>query len=290
MTYHFLATDASVAEGARRIAAICLASAQSRLSAGGEAEAVHDVRKQIKKLRGLIRLIRPGFAGYAEENAELRAAAHALAHLRDSDVLRETLARLDPRGTAFPAAAAALDAHGETAREAGLVAARRAVAQSLLDAIALRVPGWEIRGKGFDTPRRGLEATFAAARAGLRTVRRTPTDEALHDWRKRVKDHLYQIRLITPVWPELMAAREVVADELGEILGRHHDLSVLRSHVGGLALPAEELAALDAAAEAAQAGLLARALPLGARLFAGRPSEMAALWAAWWKVWRTEGG
>jgi len=32
------------------------------------------------------------------------------------------------------------------------------------------------------------------------------------------------------------------------------------------------------------------AFPLGARLFAGEPEEIADLWVKWWKVWRAQLG
>ena len=41
---------------------------------------------------------------------------------------------------------------------------------------------------------------------------------------------------------------------------------------------------------AASLAIEATAFPLGARLFAGDPEEMADLWLKWWKIWRAQLG
>jgi hypothetical protein len=97
MGYRFRRDDASVEAGVRRIADEQLGKAVAAL--GGEAlhEGVHDARKRVKKLRGLLRLVRPGFKGYAEENRTLRDAARTLSGLRDHAAMIETLDRLAAR-------------------------------------------------------------------------------------------------------------------------------------------------------------------------------------------------
>ena len=45
--------------------------------------AVHEGRRRTKKLRGLLRLVRAGFADFGRENRALRDAAALLSHLRD---------------------------------------------------------------------------------------------------------------------------------------------------------------------------------------------------------------
>ena len=60
-------------------------------------EAVHEARKDMKKLRALLRLARGelGKDTFARENACFRDAARELAGTRDSDVMLDTLASLD---------------------------------------------------------------------------------------------------------------------------------------------------------------------------------------------------
>ena len=55
-------------------------------------EAVHSARKDMKKLRALLRLVRGelGASVYRRENARFREAAATLAGLRDADVMLVT--------------------------------------------------------------------------------------------------------------------------------------------------------------------------------------------------------
>ena len=55
---------------------------------------VHEARRRCKKLRGLLRLVRPGFADFDRENTAIRDAAALLSHLRDSEVMHETFHEL----------------------------------------------------------------------------------------------------------------------------------------------------------------------------------------------------
>ena len=59
-------------------------------------KAVHTARKDLKKLRSLLRLVRPGLGEetYSPANDELRAAGHALGGIRDADVMLETLEKV----------------------------------------------------------------------------------------------------------------------------------------------------------------------------------------------------
>src|SRR5262249_9161848 len=79
-------------EDVRRIAReqIDGAIAESNGSApGSHTECIHSVRKRCKKLRALLRLVRPCLGDvYTSENAYFRDAARVLAPLRDTHVLR----------------------------------------------------------------------------------------------------------------------------------------------------------------------------------------------------------
>ena len=59
-------------------------------------EDVHAVRTTLKRLRALLRLVRPaiGRMAFERENARLRKAAQRLASSRDAQVARQTLAGL----------------------------------------------------------------------------------------------------------------------------------------------------------------------------------------------------
>jgi CHAD domain-containing protein len=292
VAYRFLPADTSVEMAVRRIAAAQLERATTALAgpAADDPATVHDVRKTVKKLRGLIRLARPGFRDYTRENAELRSVGQSLTALRDSDVMRQTLADLADGTDAFPAMAAALKAHSAATRDPAATAAAIADARMRLGAIASRVPDWRIRGDGFETPARALARSHAAARAALAALTDPPGDEALHEWRKRAKDVLYQMQLIEPLWPAELSVRVRETDRLTELLGQSNDIAVLLQRAAATPLPADEAMHLSTRAGLRQSQLLGKALPLGRRLFAGKPRAMAALQAELWTIWRAEGG
>ena len=61
--------------------------------------AVHEARKHLKKVRALIRLLRPatGKAFYKEENAAMRKTAQRMSPIRDSHVRVQTIEKLTVR-------------------------------------------------------------------------------------------------------------------------------------------------------------------------------------------------
>ena len=67
-------------------------------------EAVHEARKDMKKLRALLRLVRGelGDRVYAAENACFRDTARELSGVRDADVMLATLGDLEERYGELP--------------------------------------------------------------------------------------------------------------------------------------------------------------------------------------------
>ncbi len=289
MPYRFLPEDHTLQSALRRIAGDEIASALAHLAAPGPiaATGVHDVRKRVKKLRGLLRLLRPGFEDFAEENAALRDAARSLSGLRDAEVRLATFNRIFPE---TPAALADLRQQLKADREtSGDGHGTTGDAHKTLLALHQRARHWHLRGKDQDILTEGLARTRARARASLALAAETPTIEAMHDWRKRAKDHWYQARLFTPVWPEILMLLADAAGSLTEDLGDHHDLGVLALDVASRHSAMIDAAAMDlftTRITGAQHAIEARVFPLGQRLFADDPKAMAKLWVRWWRVWR----
>jgi CHAD domain-containing protein len=245
-------------------------------------EAVHEARKDMKKLRALLRLVRGelGEQVFRRESTCFRDAARELAGVRDADVMLETL-----EGLGLPAALTwelrkALQAH--QSRDGGDgrgEAATRVV--SILKEARKRVEQWPLERDSFAAFAEGLERSYRRGRRDLEAVLAEPTVEALHEWRKRVKELWYHHTLLRPAWPAVMEAVGNEAHELADRLGDDHDLAVLaewaREHTGA---GAELFEAVDRR----RAGLQAEALALGARLYAEKPSayveRLKRLWQA----------
>lgn len=232
-------------------------------------DAVHEARKDMKKLRSLLRLARGelGKGVVARENAFFRDTARELSAARDTDVMLETLRALDlPAGEGWELRKL-VQAHRGSGGDGRETAMRGVVA--MLREARERVPEWPLERDSFDAIAGGLERTYRRGMRDLRSARDEPSTEALHEWRKRVKDHWYHHTLLRRLWPPVMTAVADEAHELSNLLGDDHDLAVLagwvRAHADG---SAEFFQAVDAR----RAALQADALALGERLYAEKPS------------------
>jgi CHAD domain-containing protein len=245
-------------------------------------EAVHEARKDMKKLRALLRLVRGelGKSTFARENACFRDAARELSGTRDSDVMLETLAALDlPAGLGWElrkTMQAELASDGAVDRER---AARGAIA--ILKEARGRVDAWPLERDSFEALADGLGRTYRRGRRDFEAARAEPDTEGLHEWRKRAKELWYHHTLLRELWP---AAMNVVGDEAHELsdkLGDDHDLAVLAAWLGEHAEPGAVV--LDAV-ESRREALQVAAFELGARLYAEKPGayvrRLGRLWDA----------
>ncbi len=288
MTYAILPDDDSVEAALRRIAREEAEGALTQAQGTGDlASRVHAMRKTVKKLRGLLRLVRPVLPEARAENAILRDAGRGLSDLRDAAVQLATVERLsegmpDERRDRLLAPFREAAAQQDTEAAPRLLPAFAAAMASLRD----RSEGWTLVDDGWDALEPGLTATWTAARHSMQAARRDPVPDHLHEWRKRVKDHWYQARLLRPIWPRMMDPHVAAADELGELLGQVNDLAVLRDRLE--AAPIEEGLRSEARdlADLRHAELMGIVLPLGRRLLAGPAEAITDRWGAWWKLRR----
>ena len=130
-------------------------------------EAVHEARKDMKKLRALVRLVRGELGGktFRREADSFRDTAAELAGLRDADVMLATLERLssDLPGPTRDGLRQALEAHRlRTAAGARGPAAR--VAIEMLSQARERVAGWPLERDGFEVLEPGLRRAYRRGR------------------------------------------------------------------------------------------------------------------------------
>jgi CHAD domain-containing protein len=270
-------------EGMRRIALARADSAIERLReaelAADPAAPVHGARKDLKKLRALARLLRDelGEEIYRAENDRYRDAGRLLSATRDSEVKLRTLEVLRER---FPERLAE-EATGEwraaleAERDAAVAGARRdasiAVARNAVEAGRGRIAAWPLRPCGWKLVGPGVERSYRRGRRAMRRAAAEPSDENLHEWRKRAKYLWYHLRILERTLPPPLAGSVEEANLLAEALGDHHDLAVLRQDLFVRELPTPRRPALVEAIEQRQAELAAAALAQGRTLYARRP-------------------
>jgi CHAD domain-containing protein len=245
-------------------------------------QAVHGARKDLKKLRALLRLARGelGESSFARENKAFRDAGRELAAARDSDVMLDTLKALDLPARLGWDLRKAIQAHRARNGGGNRHAAAAGVVSMLREA-RRRVDQWPLERDSFGALRDGLERSYRRGRRDFKAVQANPSVEALHEWRKRVKELWYHHTLLCALWPPVLEAVGDQAHELSDLLGDDHDLAVLadwiREHTGA------DPEFYDAV-ERRRGELQAEAMALGARLYADKPSAYVRRLRQLWKA------
>ncbi|MBA3746786.1 MAG: CHAD domain-containing protein, partial [Solirubrobacterales bacterium] len=96
---------------------------------------------------------------------------------------------------------------------------------------AERTADWTFERDDFAGLEPSLRRIYHRGRKRMRTARADPNAENLHDCHKRVKDLWHVAQLLHPADPKRMKRLSRRAHELADVLGDHHDLSVLRDYV-----------------------------------------------------------
>jgi CHAD domain-containing protein len=231
-------------------------------------EAVHNARKDMKKLRALLRLVRGelGKSVYQRENACFRDAAAALAGARDADVMLVTLEKLELDEAVSGPLRQTLEAHRLRTSGGGREQAAAEAVEMLSEARA-RIVDWPLEEDGFAAIEPGLRRMYRSGRREWRAMRKDPTTEGLHEWRKRTKELWYDHELLRQLWKPVMKAVGDEAHDLSDLLGDDHDLAVLLEWAREHQEPTPELVE---AVEGRRSKLQEDAFELGARLYADR--------------------
>ena len=277
-----------LAAGARSVIADCrTALADPKLS---NAEAVHEVRKALKRWRALLRLLAQPLGEQADQmRGEARELMRALSGARDAQSALDALQDLRKADLPFSAKSVEtihqrLTGMRDAAEQTAFTKATRDRLLHYLDYATLSLDRWPLDAIDFNTVADALTSTYRRARQLLPDNWPTTEPEHLHDLRRRVVEHRHQMDLIEPLWPRLAKVWAAEAQRLRNRLGACQDLAML----GNLTAPHQPLAPwrsrLAPVIEARRAAHLKTAARLAGRLFAEKPKafrrRIAALWSA----------
>jgi CHAD domain-containing protein len=262
---------------------------------------VHDCRKRAKKLRGLLRLVRPALGkAYGPANESFRDAGRELSAIRDAHATLATFdalvaASLDrlPEG-GLGAVRSGLAAHADRASHAADRRLRAESAADLFQAGRRHVNRAELDVQGWAAIGPGLERTYRAGRRALAGVRHDRGFEptVVHEWRKRTKDSWYHVRLLRDAAPSILEPLEDRFHDLSDTLGDAHDLVVICEHLRASPGRFGGQTPVRAACELAEercGQLERRATRLGVRLYAEKPRAYADRMGAYWRLWQDTG-
>lgn len=259
---------------------------------------VHGARKRGKRVRAVLRLVRPGLGtDYRSANIAVRDVGRLLAPIRDAHALLGTFDALTS-GTDEERAADLFGVRAGLARRARAATAAIAAddaaiveAAAILGSVRDQIDDWSL-DDGFGAIGPGLRATYRYGRQGFRNAVVQPTPEALHEWRKSAKYLWHQAQLLAPAAPSILDSFADALHTLADTLGDDHDLVVLCDLVrtdpdafGGV----EQMEDVVALAGRRRVDLEHRAVVLGARLYAEKPKAFVDRLARYVEVWQTYG-
>src|SRR5476651_1571166 len=201
-----------------------------------DAEAVHEVRKALKRWRALLRLLARPLGEQADQmRAEARELMRALAGARDAQSALDALADLRKEvtktdlpfsPTSMETISQRLTAIKDAAEQTGFTKDMHGRLSRYLDYATLSLERWPLTAINFDTVADGLTATYRRGRQLLPDNWAEADAEHLHDLRRRVVEHSHQMNLMEPLWPRLGKVWAEEAQRLRNRLGACQDLAV----------------------------------------------------------------
>lgn len=261
-----------------------------------DAVAVHEFRKAMKRWRALLRLLE---LYLGDDGRKLRHTARDLARAltrpRDAqaalDALNDTLKH---NGNFSRATLKTIGARVEELRKqaenAILTSEMRARILAYLQDATHAVDRWPVEQLVFEDIAERLTETYRRARRRVPDDWRKSSADELHELRRRVIEHRYQMELVEPLWPRLGKVWVEEAQRLRDRLGRYQDLTVLAGMTAPHQLLARWRTKLAPLIADRQSVHLTAASRLSGRLFAERPKAFRHRLQAMWKARPKSGG
>jgi len=259
-------------------------------------ERIHTTRKSFKKVRSILRLVRDeiGEDVYHHENLSYRDAGRLLAPMRDSSVLVKTLDDITERlahqlnAEALKSVRAQLLNHQDHVRLQTINSRIFPQLISTLDQSRTRIKKWSIPHTDFSAFHTGIKRVYKRGYVGMDTAATQPTNENLHEWRKRIKYLWYHTRLLKDSWPTLLDELASELHILSDYLGDDHDLAEFSRTV---LHQSDIIRDIDPTTRQALTDLISNwrsdhqthAFSLGKRIYAEKPESFAHRIAAYWQ-------
>ncbi len=263
-------------------------------------EAIHEARKSIKKIRGVLKLMRPELGRtYRTENEALRSIGAKLSELRDAGAMIEMLDSLVQKysgklkHSSLHSIRQGLEQSKREKERALQVSKVMRDAAGRLLTLRKRVSQWPLGSDGFEALAGGLKASYRRGRKAMAAAKKKDKPRLYHEWRKRTKDHWYHVRLLGSLWTDVMEARESNLHDVETWLGDDHNLIVLQQQldVTTKAFGDErEKILFKALAQERRNELRESSFLAGRRLFQEKPGQFTRRMAELWNVWISQQG
>src|ERR1700730_8260962 len=204
----------------------------SNESRNGEQD-IHQERTTIKRLRALLRLIRPAVdpAFFNREKLRLRTAARLLSFARDTEVALGTLKTLPVSNQIDQDSVRSVLSGFEVKVERPNDLETRAEVRRRLAQTRRNFHQLKLRGTEREILERGLRAVYRQGRNRMRDAIELGEDSAFHRWRIRAKNLYYELEFFESVWPKRLHRLVSRLSKLQDEIGLDHDVAVLRARL-----------------------------------------------------------
>lgn len=281
----------SISRELRRLVTRELAAAIEALSGFGLGDTdILEARKHIKKVRSIVKLLKASLGrAAAPANAQLRSVGQGLGRVRDAEAMIDTLDGLrghysDAIGkSARHKVARGLRGEQLEARQSADDVARHAI--GVLRRVRKSLPDRVKQAGGLPAVQQGLASVYKRCRSAVANLTEESDAVAFHDWRRRVKEHWYHVRLFEG-HRSALRSRTRSLRALETELGEDHNLAILNEAL--IASPrrfgdARTTNLVIGCIQKRQRALRKKALARGRRLFVAKPKKMQAAVGDWWR-------
>ena len=240
---------------------------------------IHRIRVDIKRLRAWIRLVRDeeDAVGLRGIDRDLRDIMKKLSTRRDRQVLMESLKWLEKKADkdTKQTSLRAIRSHIETGTGRITVdwANIKTALMQVLDTLKQHTQKFD----SMHMVRDGLQRTYKrAAKSGDKAFSGKIDPEVVHEFRKWAKYLFYQLEVIQAAYPELYKEALDNLEDLGDRLGRYHDLILVKEKLVQVPVKkkyADAAKRLDLMIEDRMRKLLRRANRLYSKVFSASSSK-----------------
>jgi len=237
-----LENNETLSFGLKRIVLELIDKSVFNLSKGNGSfnEDVHDTRKNFKKTRTVLRLIRSNLGDdiYQVENSFYRNTGRTLSDLRDSTVLIQTFDKLLKKSELEMSNFDFSVFRNFLVEKHKTLSAAKSKKSTIINSLSTdlllarsRVFDWTLSGDSFKLIKKDLQGIYEKGQRYMYAVFSEAIKENVHEWRKRVKDLWYTMRILSNLWPEIMSPLIVLLAKLSDTLGDANDLFLLKERI-----------------------------------------------------------
>lgn len=247
-------------------------------------EGVHSVRKNLKRARAMLRMLRAsiGKSAYRRENRLLRDGARRLSPLRDSRALLDTATLLrarvrsaDERSVVTSLEALLRHDHALARRKLTRDGAAIESLRETLRSSYRRSADWR-PSHDAGSPARGVRRVYRRGRAAQERAQTHRTATNLHELRKQTKYLYHQLEALEPLQPEMITRLAKRTHRLADLLGDDHNLTVLRTRIAHSPLERHDRLRLQRIIDRERERLDRTALARARRIYGQAPASFTA--------------